>query len=413
MLFSLIFLTAPLARAQDPALPSPTTITVESADTTATLQWGTTDLTLRPEEGKGVQGYYVEWGKVGAGFPQKVLTEHSIITLGPLEKWNTYQARVSAVDKNGALSPPSTIISFATDESRTASLSAQMNGFFDNFNTLSTRFDQLKWNTASSACVAAGKGSQTVVNFTATSRLSADDCDNGQIVARPRQIFDFTNRTGTVTFDLDGAQDKGEWSLDLLPAPGYAAIPRDITGHGATTAQDEDTAADPAYTLRLSQSNNKVTVSYYDKYGVRQKLPDATAEVCKDLHACVDTIGRTYDLTPVPGILRHWKVQISRTHLTAFINEIKVADVNIALPFERSFILWTVSTNSQNPSEIHWDNFGFDAPPGFSPATITHNYLSEQPGKNTEETNATLDLPYITTVNIPDQIRDTYGQNPT
>ena len=96
-----------------------------------------------------------------------------------------------------------------------------------------------------------------------------------------REVFDFTNRTGVIEFDLDGSKRTRQlWYLDFYPAgPDYGAgRKRDISGHVALET-NEEIYADPAYLLRFvqeGQNGQTMRIKFANAQGRVYNLADFT-----------------------------------------------------------------------------------------------------------------------------------------
>src|SRR5258706_2015639 len=115
-----------------------------------------------------------------------------------------------------------------------------MTVFCDDFNKHGP-LDELKWNVAYSQCndplVSAAFVTQDLHAVTVGGTESflhegvGTFCDRLQVVARPRAIFDFTNREGVIAFDFDGSFGLREsWYVDVLPADTPMDV-HDINSH--------------------------------------------------------------------------------------------------------------------------------------------------------------------------------------
>lgn len=415
------------------SISTPSNVTVEQDDRLAIVSWGNAsdqyDFPYNPDFGNGIRGYYVSWGPVANGFTNNSSSYYRAFEMQPLINGTQYQVRIQAVDENGDLSAPSTTTTFTGDATRVNSLKSQMNGFYDDFNTSAGAFDEKKWNNAYSGCVIPGSGGQFVNNqFHSHNQLQTIDtgvgCDRGQNISRPRPYLDFTGRTGLITFDLDGALRRDQWYMDLNDS---SLGPLDISGHvDLEVLGDSSKNSNPAHTLRIHQNGNTVKIFTFDANGVEQQTSDWNGStICKDLRFC------TKNLEVINNVRRHWQIQVSKTRATVTIDGIVVADSNLndsfhvgGLPYEKASMMWTAFSyntgKSNEPSTLmHWDNFGFDAPNGFTPTNVTHNYNDGVIGTTNTSTfqstggqpypMSSLTTPYTDVVKIPDSILTPLG----
>ncbi|MGB0387819.1 MAG: hypothetical protein ACPGWR_23620 [Ardenticatenaceae bacterium] len=422
----------------------PTILEVQEGDNHAIIYWNSKtaiyDDAYDPDKQQGIYSYRVEWGEKGAGFPHSEVTPFRVFLVQPLEPGVIYEARVYNIDNYGNLSLSSQPVEFQHDASVVEARRERMNGFFDDFNQPMGTFDELKWNTAFSGCVQAGQGAHHINHeFHAHTMSKSSKCDRAVVNARPRDVFDFTDRTGTIEFDLDGSKRSRQlWYLDLYPAgPEYSAgRKRDISGHVALDAVGGVLNSDPAHLLRIVQTGTNggaIQLKFADAGGRMKNLRDFT-DIYRNgacgwnLKYCEEE-----NLSPVPNVRRRFRIDLSKTDIRIFINEILVLDASLEpvdrsgeLPYERADVVWLLfsyNTTKDNLSRsvLHWDNFGFDAPANYEKSTVIHNYTDGRvgPAEPTEGTNdkwggpkANMDDPVVTTIPIPDPLLDTAGVAP-
>ncbi|MGB0387850.1 MAG: hypothetical protein ACPGWR_23780 [Ardenticatenaceae bacterium] len=426
----------------------PTILEAQEGDNHAVIYWNSKtavyDGAYDPYKQQGIYSYRVEWGEKGAGFPHSEVTPYRVFLAQPLEAGRVYEARVSHLDGYGNLSEPSEVVEFQHDPTRIEAQRARLNGFFDDFNRSMGAFDELKWNLAFSGCVEAGQGGHHINHeLHAHTIAKSAGCDRAVVNARPREEFDFTDRTGTIEFDLDGSKRSRQlWYLDLYPSgegvtkgrPYEAGRKRDISGHVALDTTGK-LPADPAYLLRFVQERSdgrSILIKFADADGYMRNLADFTdiyrnGACGNDLQFCEGE-----NLLPVPNVRRHFRIEQSRTEVRMFINDILVVDASLepvhesgGLPYERASVVWLLfsyNTTKENISRsmLHWDNFGFDAPDTYQKRTVVHNYTDgrvgpEEPGENNDRwggPKAKMDDPVVATIPIPDQILDTAGVAP-
>lgn len=416
---------------------------VPGDDRAAILHWNSKGLVNHsnpandPEKQTGVYGYYVEWGKVGEDFPNKEVTPYRAYMAQPLKEGEIYQARVSAMDSFGGLSTASDIVSFRHDSTRVDDRRRRMNGFFDDFNTPMGAFNELLWNQAYSGCADGDKVGQHVNSeFHGHNVLTTIHCDRGVANSRARKVFDFTNRTGVIEFDLDGSKGTRQlWYLDLIAAEGNLAgaedysRKRDITGHVALDAT-KDAFADPPHMLRLLQGFKQVSLQYVKADGNIVNLTDIYRNgACgENLNYCQDSNGESRNLEPLNNIRKPWRIELSKNRIQVFIESIRVIDADLnaqngiipagGLPYQKVHAIWlffSYNTAKENiaGAMVHWDNFGWDQV-GVDFDPVVHNYTDGITGSGSYTGNnccgpaASLTQPHTTTVPIPDPINQPY-----
>nr|MBX2815201.1 fibronectin type III domain-containing protein [Saprospiraceae bacterium] len=418
ILYYLVFISFAL-RSQD--LPSPTILEVVEDDRVATLYWNSRtdiyDLEYDPDKREGIYSYLVEWGKVGAEFAHKVVTPYRAFQVQPLDPDAVYRAQITALDPYGRGSTPSEEVVFGHDPSRVDAMRQRLDGFFDDMNTPKGPFDEKKWNQAYSGCMRLGYISQHINHqYHGHNVIASGHCDRGMASSRARELFDFRGRTGTIEFDLDGAHmRRHSWYLDIIGADRT----RDVTGHINSVGVPQD----PAHFLRIEESGSRILIYVADENGVFNIIPDAYRNgACGErLVFCPDE-----NLEPLINVRRHWRIELSKTDIRIYIDDILVVDGNLitsstpeGLDFEVAQLNWlsfSYNTNKENliMSMIHWDNFGFDAPEGFIDSSIVHNYTDGMLGTETPLVGnegsigmaPQLDDPGTSIIPIPDQLKD-------
>ena len=412
------------------SLPTPNILEVVEDDRVATLYWNSKTQTYRspydPDKQAGIYSYWVEWGKESEGFTQSAVTPYRAHMIQPLEPGIPYIARVYHLDKDGKKSSPSAPVVFEHDGSRVDAMRTRLNGFFDDMNYPMGAFPEKDWNQAYSGCTSNGKLSQHINNqFHGHNVAASGYCDRGIACSRLRHPFDFTGRTGTIEFDLDGSQKTRQlWYLDLMPFDRK----RDLGGHVALDLSDPP-PADPPHMLRILEVGSSVHVQIADAQGKLRDLPNRYRNgACgESLEWCTGE-----NLAPLINVRRRWKILLSKTAIKIFINGILVVDASLITPdtpngltFEVAqinWILFSYNTTKENIllSMIHWDNFGIDAPSGYAPTTVVHNYTDGQLGSEAGRTGneqsvgmtSSLTDPGISIIPIPDPIRDQGGNFP-
>lgn len=461
----------------DSTLPNVTNLKLIPDDRLVTVTWD------EPSNAgsKNIVGYYVTWGTQASGtFTSTKQTTYSITQLQPMTNGTPYNVKVQSVQgtttnvdtfdawdrgnapearANGKVSTGVTA-TVTPNSTRVDGLRTSMTGFFDDFNTASGGMDELKWNTATSACAEYGTSGAFINNqFHTHSQIRSapgprdDDkdktkprivyCDRAQIISRPRAIFDISNATesnpGVIVGDFDGVTNQAArdvFYIDLVPANARTGgEPLDITGHPSI---NENEAADPAM-IRFTQHDingeqlsisttglNKVPGDPTETYN---RCPNFngifTITWCDGSTPAVNTPYPELPLLPykgtypVPNVRQHYRWEITPTKLRIFVNSVKILEAN--MPSQLASIKqWTVQVNlfSYNTGKdsfdtrattslLHWDNFGFNGP---AATTETHSYMEGGPTGTTPYLgNGTLSnrLPAnsrTTKVPIPDPI---------
>jgi Carbohydrate binding domain len=347
-------------------LPVPNNVAVKADDGNAVVTWGEM---MRPDipNPPNVVGYKISWGLSGQPLANVSLTQFRALQVQPLVNGQNYQLQIQSMDKMGNVSRPTAPISFSGNTSRTNALRSQMTGFFDDFNTAAGSWDDRKWNNAYDLCGDPAIGSFFVNTQTHVHNLvGTGDCDRIQNISRARQIFDFSGRTGTLVFDMDGLFGRDFWYLDLVPDL------HDITGH--IHLDDEGVSSGPANTLRLRQNGHGVAVLWVDASGKSRTLLENNWSNFDPL----DWVG----MPTIPNLRRQWQVKISTSYIEIKIDGKVALAGNISLPYSRAHVLWTqfsygAAKDNQPYTMLHWDNFGFDGPKS---NTTTHNYPLPQIG---------------------------------
>lgn len=370
---------------------------------------------------KGIYSYMIEWGKVSSGFTDKKITPYRVHMIQPLEPGVDYQARVYSIDNYGNKSAPSSKVTFRHDDTRVNAMRTRLNGFFDDFNQPMGAFDEKKWNQSYSGCINIGSVSQHINNqFHGHNVIASDKCDRAVASSRTRTNFDFTNRTGTIEFDLDGAKlSRNFWYLDITPADKK----RDLTGFTALEINGTPPQCDPAHLLRILEREGKIQIQLSDADGYLRTLTSIyNNSACgNNLKYCTGE-----NLHPIPNVRRHWKINLSKTNITIHINNILVVDASLqttytpsGLTFEVGQVNWlffSYNTGKENVpyTMLHWDNFGFDAPSNWTNTEVVHNYTDGVLGTNStyadneksEGMHSQLNTPATFTIKIPDNIKD-------
>jgi hypothetical protein len=185
----------------------------------------------------------------------------------------------------------------------------------------------------------------------------SERCDRGLTVVRPRATFDFTGRTGTIVFDLDGAFHRQAWYLDLFPDKG---VPIDLNGH----VFNEDKRATPIHGLRFRQQDQKLQLFVFDATGDPQRIVETGWKAEDFPH--MDRIGGGFSI--VRNVRRPFVVKISQNFFSATIDGLMVLNATINLPFSMAQVQFnSYSYNLQDQdlmAVLHWDNVSWQAKRG-------------------------------------------------
>lgn len=388
VVLTLLILGAVGAQAADRP-PTPIDLKIAQDDHAAILTWNGGPLRPDRNEPPDVSGYRIVWGPADDPTRFVKLTTDRIIQLQPLENGPGYRARVDAVDHSGRLSEPGSSISFTGDATRVNALRAAMTGFFDDFNLEMGELDELKWNTAySHANDPAFNGAFINDQFHAHNMVSnlRGFSDREQVVNRPRAVFDFTDRIGTLVFDFDGEFRRDQWYLDMVPTL------MDITGQVNVEGGGR---GHPGDFIRFRQSGQFVGIIRVDPDGSEHTIAGSSQMQWNGLNL-------------VTNVRRHWVIHFAQNYADIFLDGVPlVSTSDFQLSYSRVYPLWTAfSYNTVKGDEpvmlIHWDNFGFDAPDGSQPAIETHNYRLQNGG--TDFLPLYNNMPGVKTLSIPDDI---------
>ena len=411
-------------------IESPTIVDIQEDDRNATISWNSLtniyDDEYDPDKQNGIFSYRIEWGPVAEGFIHAAVTPYRSHMIQPLEPNLDYQARIYALDAHGNASDYVETGIINHDPTRVNDMRLRLNGFFDDMNDPMGPFNEKDWNQSYSGCMGMGKVSQHINNqYHGHNVVASGHCDRAVASSRVRHHFDFTDRTGIIEFDLDGSQ-KGRqfWYLDLTPADRK----RDLTGH-ISLDNVNPPSADPPFMLRIAEIGPNVSVSLGDELGILTELTGVYENnACGDLMAYCP--GK--NLEPLINVRKHWRIELSQTHIKISIDGIVVIDGSLVtdnspsgLEFEIAQVNWLLfsyNTTKENflLSMIHWDNFGFDAPANYQQSTVIHNYTDGQLGSEVGQTGndgsigmvSSLTEGAMSVIPIPDQLEDTNGNLP-
>jgi hypothetical protein len=340
-----------------------------------------------------VEGMRVCWGSSVSELSHASLFAGLRGQLFGVANGGSYVAIVQAVDARGRISRPSEPISFSGDGERVAQLRREMTGFFDDFNLSQGDLDQTRWNIAYSkqdptaTATFIGPHQHAVSMLATTSQLPGSRSTEGlaQNTARPRAIFDFTDREGRIVFDLDGAEGgRHTWYLDVIPAATREET-LDITAHKTFDPGE----GYPGRFLRFAQSGDTLIINQHDANG-------------DPIHE--ERGGVPHGLSP-GELMRHFEIRVSNDYAAIYVDgELAVENGEIDLDYERGILHWAQFgynlLKMERPwSTMMWDNFGFDGPPSI---VRTHNYLAAFNGPDYEMTRGT-------TIAIPDSLDGAVG----
>ncbi|HEV2235276.1 MAG TPA: hypothetical protein VGR57_01330, partial [Ktedonobacterales bacterium] len=261
----------------------------------------------------------------------------------------------------------------------------------DDFNTNAYHgeLDPTKWyvsyNNASQASMAFVFDAQHHLHMFLE---NGGDDDRASMSMRALRPFDFTNRTGTVAFDFDWgvpvpARDwqsmRYEWYLVLSPT-----LVDDINYDAITGATHGVYPAD-AFEIYLDRD----TVHFRKVVG---------GQIVKEWTTDLDPRLRTIN------VRKHSTFQISQNSASLSIdgNTILTA-ADIGLDFQRAWVYNQQFEYNLPKDHIpfalsHWDNIGFDAPPGYAP-DVLHTYTDGGSVLSDRK-----DVPATWTINIPDNL---------
>jgi hypothetical protein len=337
---------------------APSALTVHNDDHVATVSW-------QPSSDSSAVGYKVTWGPRG-DLTHSFFTPYTEGQIQPLDDGKTYQVQVQAVNGNGGLSAALGPATAQTDPTYVNQLRQQMNGLFDDFNTngYSGELDPTKWYLSYNN---AAPGSMGFV-FDAQHHLhlfleNGGDDDRASMTMRALRPFDFTNRTGTVAFDFDWGRplpargwssSRYQWYLVLSPT-----LVDDIN-YDAITGDTHGVYPSDAFEIFMDRDS----VHFRKVVG---------GQIAQEWTATLDDALRTIN------VRKHSVFQISQNTASLTINGATVlAATGVNLDFQRAWVYNQQFQYNLTKDHIpfalsHWDNIGFDAPPGYAP-DVLHDY---------------------------------------
>jgi hypothetical protein len=195
----------------------------------------------------------------------------------------------------------------------------------------------------------------------------------GQNSYRIRQPFDFTGRTGKISFDASA------YSSDPLLV-GWMAIsitedPTPVPGFSLGPGNNFEGSAVP---------RNAIEVHFNQRCGEGQ----ASLGIVDVIHDFHDTVVHQTDASPGPPCLRardahlnHFEVELSKTHLSVYGSDDSEDGVtfperqllwegDVSMPFERGYVQLSTHNHASRKYtdgrvlsvNTRWDNVGFDGP---------------------------------------------------
>ncbi|MFW5697459.1 MAG: fibronectin type III domain-containing protein [Fimbriimonadaceae bacterium] len=396
------------------APPAPVNVQVIEDNRLARLSWN--NWPAWSTDPSGVYGYQIRWGQAGGELNKQELQGEAIVNLEPLEPGVLYEAEIRSIDKFGRLSAPSPRVQFASESTRVDALKDRMTGFFDNFELPYGMPDERKWNTTWSLANDPAKNSVFIngeghLHTTVSSLFN----DRSQVVSRPREIFDFRNRTGEIAFDFDMVARRNIWYLDVMPQL------LDITSHAHLGIG----RGFPAHMLRYRQDGSKVEIRLVDEQGNEQLLADSGWSLT------------AHGVKLAPHVRQNWQIKLSRDWTGVYINGNLVCEADLDLGWERGWVHFTLFSYNTSKANMpmamaDWGNFGFDGPPtlawtppildlrlaptgaSYAPKyssllhqffrRVTHNYLTS-PADGSVPVIASDFQPKQRVIHIPDSIR--------
>ncbi len=299
-----------------------------------------------------------------------------------LEQNHNYTIKIQTMDANGALSNPVSAVGATDTQSPMANAA-----FFENFND--TGRGDLNANVFDV---------RTKANDNAQPDSIADDrlmvfnserhfhtqliggLGRTEIQIRPRQMFDFTNRTGTIEFEVDFSavhtQSNGKW-LEVH-------VVQDVPGSGRALGAGNGNF----YPNNISFSMSSPESCPYDTHCIDNNTVNfghITVTDGSQNHVVKDVTGNIKILTPtnvrVPVVIR-----LSQTDAEMFVNGVSVVRATgINLPFTRGHVLfnhrgfYTVRNEYTQVAQqlIHWETIQFDGPPGTSYNPVIKTYYQQ------------------------------------
>jgi hypothetical protein len=389
--------TGPMvARMVDDSLPVPQDVTIMPDDRNAIIEWEyDPNDPVRPLP-DGVGGYRVLWGPADDPNRFQSLTERRRIQLQPLTPGVEYWAAVQSVGWDGRVSQLSAVLDFAHDSSRVDALRATMNGFFDDFNLPEGLPDERNWNTAYSLCNKAEYNSFFInPQYHGHSTVFASNCDRAMSVQRARKPLSLADDgTRRIVFDFDGQFRRDTWYLDLLPAR------VDLYSHVGHTS------GSPGSGLRLRQNGQNLKLEIIRTDGSLTTVASTDWSPYPPLNWA--------GLELISNVRRHWEMRLSRTAAELFVDGQLVLATEpdaLDLQYDEYWLYWmTFSYNTAKANHAHvlthWDNVGFDAPPGLAEPPVVHNYRLLNGGSDLVQTSrdyAPIGVNGVS-LNIPDAV---------
>ena len=382
MLLSLAFVlsafgaAAQTSPATRPGVPS--NVYIINDDHVARLGW------TAPSD-SNVSGYKVTWGPSDSPAAHVSYTVFTESNLQPLDDTAVYQAQVQSVDMEGNLSEPASPASYIksdqttpdtgiqTDPTRVEALRRSLSGQFDDFNTAGP-INPLNWfitadgqeggvahppGQAAPPFSNSGTGIFPMTDQDHLHLYVSGDNQPGLVTMRALHPFDFSNRTGTISFDFDWGQlllkdgaigDNMRWFLVLSPTP--VDDPSSSADGGRVLPPDQ---------LRLEMNFTDVTLNVF-RHG-----------------SSVLEVKNQVPFNRAINVRKPSQFKVSQNTADLFIDGVDVLHAdNLNLPFSVAYIAsqqwdYDLAINHIQAHLTHWDNIGFDAPAGYAPPVI-HPY---------------------------------------
>jgi hypothetical protein len=296
-------------------------------------------------------GYFIRWGKKGAGFPSKAVTRFEAIQLQPLDPSAEYELELHTIDVRGNISAPVTSFTLARQDAMGAVITAgigstfksnstrvsgyenTMTGFFDNFNIPAGPFDELLWGNAYIQANPIYSGQFVNTQFHSHNQITSWYDDRSSNVSKPKYIFDFRNREGTIVFDQDGSFSRDKWYIDIMAES--SKLQNDIIGSGGEKSP----------VTKLIRINQNASIEITNDDGDFTTL---NASNCGWGEMCggADEI----NISPIPNVRVPWVIKVQKISATqmrvkVFIRGKLINDRTVNMGnkvFDRGYVLWSL-----------------------------------------------------------------------
>jgi hypothetical protein len=376
----------------DPTLPPPTGLGTTGLNSTIRANW------TPPSDPRVAWQLFTVWdGATLMG--EKVLGRTATAADGNgLQPSHPYTVAVQSLSGNGALSNP-VKAQAATDRQRPMPNAV----FFENFEDsspgpLDPDYFDVRMDEGETAPQGVGDKLRVFVSEHHFHTMITSGTGDAEIALRPRGIFDFTNRVGTLQFEVDlaGLQgNPGKW-LEVH-----------LSRHAPTNSQAFGIATNDAYP-------DDVSFTFFRPVNARDVDHVQTAAITVNAGGFHQTFtGRSNLFTPrnvrVPVV-----VKVSRTSAEMLVNGVSVARAGgYTMPFTRGE--WTFAHRAfyapRSPSFpqllqlLHWQTIQFDGPSGsFSPVRKTYLGPGCPAVKHLFRFDCMVDADQPVDVTVPDQL---------